>query len=233
MTDQPRYAIYFVPAEDTDLYRFGSAVLGYDVVAGQEVPQPEIGGADATAWYALTQEPRRYGFHATLKAPFRMAPDYDEAQLIGWFDAFAGTPRPRISIAPAVMTIGDFVAIVPGQSAQDLDQLADECVTGFDRFRAPMNEAERARRMRAKLTRREIANLDQWGYPYVLDTFRFHMTLSGPLTTERRTPILKSLQDAFARHCGTGPIAIDKIALMRQARPDDRFRVMRHRALKT
>jgi hypothetical protein len=196
------------------------------------VTQPEIGGADPATWFELTREPRRYGFHATLKAPFHLAPDFDETQLIGWFDAFAGTPRPRITIAPAVATLGGFVAIVPGQPAPRLDQLADECVIGFDRFRAPMSSEERARRMQAKLSRRELANLEQWGYPYALDTYRFHMTLSGALKAERSGPIVTSLQEAFARACGDGPIAIDRLALLRQAHAADRFRVIRHRPLK-
>ena len=36
MADQaPRYAVYFVPAADSDLYRFGSAVLQYDGYTGR------------------------------------------------------------------------------------------------------------------------------------------------------------------------------------------------------
>ena len=83
MQDQePRYAIYFTPPPGSDLHRFGSAVLGYDCVTGAKLTPPADIAVDAEEWRRLTEEPRRYGFHATLKAPFRLAPGTTEAGLI-------------------------------------------------------------------------------------------------------------------------------------------------------
>src|ERR1700731_2344517 len=76
-----RYAIYFVPAARSPLYRFGSAILGYDCYTGSDVPRPPELGPEAALWRGLTQEPRRYGFHATLKAPFHLSPSCTETQL--------------------------------------------------------------------------------------------------------------------------------------------------------
>ena len=61
-----RYAIYFAPAADHPLWRLGSAVIGYDARSGADLARP-----DALPWSAdqgrkWTDEPRRYGFHATL-----------------------------------------------------------------------------------------------------------------------------------------------------------------------
>src|SRR6266436_2078374 len=78
MTD-PRYAIYFVPAPDTALYRFGAGALGYDCFTGADMATLDTLPVDAGAWRELTREPRRYGFHATLKAPFRLAEGRTEA----------------------------------------------------------------------------------------------------------------------------------------------------------
>ena len=40
MMSPPRYAIYFVPAPDSDLYRFGAHALGYDAFSGDPLPFP-------------------------------------------------------------------------------------------------------------------------------------------------------------------------------------------------
>ena len=78
----PRYAIYFVPAAVTEFFRFGSAVLGYDCYTGANVERPSVLDSKPALWDRLTVEPRRYGFHATLKAPFHLSPSCTEAQLV-------------------------------------------------------------------------------------------------------------------------------------------------------
>src|SRR5262249_12768926 len=79
--DEPRYAIYFVPPADSALYRSGAGFLGYDCYPGKRLRQPQDTGLTASEWAQLTREPRRYGFHATLKAPFRLLPPFTEMDL--------------------------------------------------------------------------------------------------------------------------------------------------------
>ena len=55
-----RYAIYFVPSEGP-LATFGATWLGWDVVAGRDVPQFDLAGLRD-----ITVKPRKYGFHGTL-----------------------------------------------------------------------------------------------------------------------------------------------------------------------
>src|SRR5215813_14819328 len=109
--DERRYAIYFVPPADSELYRFGAGVLGYDCYSGKDVPQDS--GFDAD-WAELTREPRRYGFHATLKAPFRLLPSAAEADLVAELRRVAALPRTPPAIAPMIHPIGGFIAIVAG-----------------------------------------------------------------------------------------------------------------------
>jgi putative phosphonate metabolism protein len=219
----PRYAIYFVPAADTALYRFGATALGYDCFTGADIPTFDTLPVDADTWRELTSEPRRYGFHATLKAPFRLAADRHEAELIGALREFARAIDAPPVIAPAVRLLQRFIAIVPAAAGAELGALAASCVMHFDRFRAPLTEDERDRRLAAKLTAQQVAHVARWGYPYVLDEFRFHMTLTGSLAAERQALMLAFLQDAFARGHGELPVRVDRLALMRQDGPDARF----------
>ena len=224
MTQYPRYAIYYAPGIDTALHRFGSDVLGYDAHSGASVPFP----ADLAAipdWTQQTEAPRKYGFHATLKAPFSLHAAFTEADLLTACMAFADQQRAIPIITPVVDVISGFTAIIPGEPSDKLKALAQDCVEAFDRFRAPMSDDDRARRNPAAMTERQIRQLDRWGYPYVQDDFRFHMTLTGRIARERQTEIITVLRNRFAAlHLGHLPI--DRIALFRQQEATARFVIM-------
>jgi hypothetical protein len=230
MTD-PRYAIYFIPAPDTALYRFGAAALGYDCFTGADIATLEALPVDAGAWRELTREPRRYGFHATLKAPFRLAAGRTEAELIGEFVKFSTTIDDAPTIEPAVRLLQHFVAIVPVAVGAGLDRLAASCVKHFDGFRAPLTGADRSRRLAAHLTARQIGHVERWGYPYVFEDFQFHMTLTGALSADRQEPMRAYLRSGLACSHGNGPIKINRLALLRQDNPAARFVVLAHCAI--
>ena len=188
MTPFPRYAIYYAPDLDSDLHRFGAALLGYDAGSGDTLPFSADVLAQAPDWAALTDDPRKYGFHGTLKAPFPLAAGHTEADLVAACEKFAATPRAIPAIVPLVRAISGFIAVVPAEPSTDLGALAQDCVEAFDRFRAPMTPEDRARRRPEALTARQVEQLDRFGYPYVRDDFRFHMTLTGRLSPEPLRP---------------------------------------------
>ncbi len=227
-----RYAVYFVPAAESALYRFGSSVLGYDCYTGSELPLPEEFAADAVLWHELTQQPRRYGFHATLKAPFCLAPSCTEAELTGAFTSFAALDHAIGRISPEVSLIGGFVAVVPREPSDAVAALADRCTTMLDGFRAPMSARERARRLTANLGQRQVHNLERWGYPYVFEDFRFHMTLTGRLASDQAKAVLARLRQRFAAAWGDRELAIDRLALLKQDGEQKAFRVLCEAELK-
>jgi putative phosphonate metabolism protein len=225
MADGPRYAIYFAPASGSGLDRFGAHLLGYDAFGGADLPFPDGIAQLAPDWRDLTEDPRKYGFHATLKAPLSLAAGKTEAELLAACETFAGTPRPIPVIRPIVDAISGFIAIVPASPSGELDQLAADCVSLFDRFRAPLAPEDRARRNPTQLTPRQCEQLDRWGYPYAMEDFRFHMTLTGRLSAERRAPILAMLQQRFAA-LRISTLAVDRFALFRQDGTKSRFRII-------
>jgi putative phosphonate metabolism protein len=223
---KPRYAVYFVPAAQSALYRLGASLLGYDCYAGVEIDFPDALPVCALAWREMTQEPRRYGFHATLKAPFHLADGTDETELVEAFLAFCRSSAVAATFTPIVAVIEGFIAIVPSGSEPAVDRLAAACVSAFDRFRAPLSALDRERRLAAGLTERQAQNLERWGYPYVFEDFRLHLTLTGRLPAERQAIVLPFLRESFSAICAAA-IRIDGIALLRQDRPDARFTVLR------
>ena len=154
-----RYAIYWLP--DGALGRAGADWLGWDARTGR-------GDADGA--------PARYGFHATIKPPFRLAEGCDAVELAAAARALAAGLAPADLGRLTVARLGGFLALVPEREPA---ALAAAVVAGLDAFRAPPSAAERARRRAAGLTPSQAAMLDRWGYPHVMDEFRLHLTLTG------------------------------------------------------
>ncbi|MEO0730483.1 MAG: DUF1045 domain-containing protein, partial [Pseudomonadota bacterium] len=193
-----RYALYYMPSAGTPLSKFGAAVLGRNADTGvSERPPPVLSSAFGD-WPTMTEAPRRYGFHATLKAPFHLADGVSETQLLDDVAAFAERTAPVELPRLCVTRLGRFLALTPTQANTDLTAFAANVVRDFDALRAPMTTADRARRMQSNLSPRQIELLDAWGYPHVLDQFRFHMTLTGPLAEADATAAHIILTDLFS-----------------------------------
>jgi putative phosphonate metabolism protein len=225
MTGFPRYALYYAAGRNHALSRFGAELLGYDAHTGHEVAFSDDALRVAPDWRDITTDPRKYGFHATLKAPMALASDRTEADLMAACETFAAKPRPIPTIRPVVDAISGFIAVIPAEPIDALQQLATDCVRDFDSFRAPLTAEDRARRKPEKLSERQRNYLDHWGYPYVMEEFRFHMTLTGRLDAERRGPILQMLRARFAA-LGIETLVIDRIALFKQNDAKARFRIV-------
>lgn len=230
MTGFPRHAIYFAAGADHALSRFGAELLGYDAYTGDEISFPQDALHVAPDWRDITADPRKYGFHGTLKAPIALAPGKTEAELRAACATFAERARPMPVIQPVVDAISGFIAVVPAEPVDALQQLAADCVRDFDSFRPALTAEDRARRKPEKLSERQRDYLDRWGYPYAMEEFRFHMTLTGPLDAERRGPILEMLRARFAA-LGLDTLAIDRIALFKQDDAKARFRIIGEWAL--
>lgn len=221
-----RYAIYFAPALDHELTRLANAWLGRDAATGEDLPQVAVDGLDAEDFAALTADPRRYGFHATMKAPFELKDGTAEYHLIDAFENFASEQQaftlPRITLGQ----LGPFFALIPAETSEPLDSLAADCVRAFEPFRAPLSEADILRRKPEKLSPSERHHLKTWGYPYVFEDFRFHMTLTGPTLETQRDALQAAIGTHFAEILDR-PLAIDHLALFVETERGAPFTVLR------
>lgn len=223
-----RYAIYFAPPEGA-LARTAAAWLGWDAAAGCPVPQPEF--PDLPRPLAeLTAEPQKYGFHATLKAPFRLAEGRTPETLAEAVGALASDLAPvELDGLALGQMAGQFLALRPDGEEGPLKALAARIVTELDPFRAPLTAQDLMRRNADKLGSRHRALLEQFGYPYVLEEFRFHMTLSSGLPPELLDPL-----EAVARRTFDPllprPFRIDQICLFGEGE-DGRFHLLHRYAL--
>ena len=222
-----RYAIYFCP-ENTALARFGARVLGVDVHrAAAPVDQFYLNALSRQEFATLTEKARGYGFHATLKAPFRLAQGQTKKALIAAFQAFCASAEAATLPQTSVKNLHGFLAIMPAYQPESLQVLERNIVTYFEAFRAPLNEEERARRQPDRLSERQCAYLDQFGYPFVFEEFSFHMTLSARLTSSLSGMALHAeLQDLYERLVAQPDQAIDSLTLAIQDHPNAPFHAL-------
>jgi putative phosphonate metabolism protein len=187
-----RIALYYAPGTDDPLHQRASTWLGRDATSGAEIPQPAIAGVDIAE---VTADARGYGFHATLKPPFRVQGDI-QAALQAAQDFAARTAA--FTLPPLQITdLDGFLALREAEPCPPLQALADGAVTALDPHRAPATEAEIARRKPEKLSPRKREYLEAWGYPYVFAEWRFHMTLTRRLTPAEKAIILPAVTDAL------------------------------------
>lgn len=221
-----RYALYFTPSRDHPLTKAACCWLGRDAFTGKVQQQPPDTGLPPEDMARFTSSPRRYGFHATLKAPFRLVDGTSESDLVNALDAYAARIQPITIPQPVIAPLGGFHAIVPGDDQPELKDFAGQVVALFDKFRAPTTAEDLQRRKPDSLTEAQRHNLFNWGYPYAFDEFRFHMTLTGDLNSpdrERAAAALKTHFDPLLREA----LVIDRIAVFVEAERDGPFRVHR------
>jgi putative phosphonate metabolism protein len=228
----PRYAIYFAPPPSAALWQIGSGVIGYDADRGEDVAFVTTAGLPAEVWAALTAEPRRYGFHATLKAPFELAHGIDEAVVVAAAADVASNLEAVTLDRLVVSEIGRFIALTPEGPIDALNGLAARIVEELDHLRAPLSAVDRERRLRSPLSPRQLAYLDRYGYPYVREEMRFHMTLTGAVAdANERSRIKDELAAALMASGPIEPLRIDALTVFRQDRRDGRFRIIERLAL--
>lgn len=222
-----RYAIYVVP-DDNALFRRASQWLGWDCVTAEALDPPsedELANPADLDIRAVSATPRKYGFHGTIKPPFSLAEGVDEATLFEQAQAIATSLEPVVLDGLEIRTIGGFLALVPRASSTALNDLAARFVTDLDHCRRPAGPEELARRRAAGLTPRQEEMLVAWGYPYVLDEFRFHLTLSGRLD-EDNIAAARDMLSAWIGPVVPRPFRIERLALVKDG-DDGRFRVVR------
>jgi putative phosphonate metabolism protein len=209
-----RFALYALA--EGDLHREASRWLGWDSRSGERLDQPHIEGLAGDA-KQITQTPRKYGFHGTIKPPFCLAEGKTVTELE---DACARIlpALPAVTVPSMVVRrIGGFVALVPEEPSAALADLAAEIVKRFDDFRAAPSAEELARRRASGLSPSQESNLKAWGYPYVMEDFSFHMTLSGRLEEREADRLVEQLQVHLAPFVPK-PFPITTISLLGEDR---------------
>ncbi|MBI1356965.1 MAG: DUF1045 domain-containing protein [Acidobacteria bacterium] len=213
---KPRYALYYTPAPWSPLEQLGSQWLGRDTTVDDFVEQPRVPGFSPERIAELTEKPQHYGFHATLKAPFELAPGKTEDDLLGAVEELASELEPIDAPPLEVAQLAGFLALRFAVPCPEVDQLAAACVQRLDDFRRITPRPAEG------LTPRQIELQNRWGYPYVLEECRFHMTLTDRVSDLAAEPLLAFLREYFEPAL-LEPVVVDRITIFVQDDREDPF----------
>lgn len=220
-----RYAIFFLPAPDSEFAEIGARWLGRDIENGTRYAAPVVDGLSADEHEGLVSGPRRYGFHATLKAPFRLPPDLSREALLTAFRSFARSSNPvRIPVL-SLVRLRRFFTLAPAVTNDELLMLGSDAEHHFERFRAAQTPQESSRRRSSDLTARQLRHLERYGYPFVLDEFAFHLTVTRQIRDNEAERVRDVLESVFQPVIGRG-LQVDRVALVMETAPGDEFSVL-------
>ncbi|WP_162653474.1 DUF1045 domain-containing protein [Lentilitoribacter sp. Alg239-R112] len=223
MTTYNRLAIFYAPASKSPLAQFGSKWLGWDVEKASNAKHPDIQSLPAPI-PDIVATPQKYGFHGTLKAPFKLNPTKSCDELRTALQTFCKN-TPKFTIGKMkVAQLGNFVAIIQKNQSMELRNLAATIVEHFEEFRAPLGESDIVKRRRANLTQRQDELMLRWGYPYVFEEFKFHLTLTGRLD-ENDAETTKNILSEHLSDILSKPLKADDICLYGE-RNDGKFEII-------
>lgn len=225
-----RYAIYFTPQQNDPLCRIAAGWLGRDAFGGAASSAEPFGDLTAAEVAFHTAAARRYGFHATLKAPFRLAEGATQKSLTDAVAAFAAASEPFDIPRLKLARIDSFFALVPAEPLPELQAFAGDVVTAFEPFRAPLTDAEIIRRNPEALSPQECRHLSQWGYPYVFDSFRFHMTLTGRVAENEAPRVRAAIEQCLGSELDK-PVPVAGLAIFIEPTGGAPFEVLSYHAL--
>ena len=225
-----RFGIYWTPPLGSALWNLASALLGRDAATGLDLPRPELTGIDPARVAELTGQPGFYGLHATLKPPFRLKPGAEPDDLLRALAELCLSLTPFDLPALEVTVLDGFLALRPSSPSPELEALAKACVCDLDRFRAEPEPRELAKRQAHGLSPAQEEMLKAWGYPYVLDEYRFHVSLTGRVGNLAEREKLQLALDDYLRGA-LADFQVNEVCLFEQAGPNVPFRLTRRFAL--
>lgn len=225
-----RYALYFTPPADHALTKTASAWLGRSAF-DNAILAPTMVGFTFEEHGNLIAEPARYGFHATLKAPFALSSEKTPPILEAFFAEFCEREAPTVVPRLELTEIGSFFALTCGGGSEGINSLCNAVVEAFEPFRAPLTADDMARRRPERLSERQRELLERFGYPYVLEEFRFHMTLTGPVEAAEKPRVREALQALFADYLNR-PLPIEHLGLFVEPQRGQPFTILRHAPLR-
>ena len=221
-----RYAVYYAPRAGEGVAVAAGQWLGITPEGGRFRRQPLESGFSPDRLAEITADPRMYGFHGTLKPPIALVDGVTEREFVEAVGRFAATMRDVVVPSMVLAELGSFLAMVPAERCPALQDLADRCVVEFDEYRRPAGEAELTRRRASGLTARQDALLLRWGYPYVLEEWRFHLTLSGRIEdVAERAAVMAILRKRFGGFVDR-PLQVRDLCVFRQSAPGRPFTVL-------
>jgi len=211
-----RYAIYYAPEPGSPLDVFGRNWFNEETNGNPAA----IARLNPKRLEELSASTTRYGFHGTLKPPFGLNPATTVESLLNAARVFARSLSP-VELPPLELaTIGKFIALTPSVQSASLEKLSAACVRAFEAFRVPLSDEQLESYKLNKLTVHQEQMLEHWGYPYVMEEFRFHISITDRIDDPHEREEIIDALEKLATPILNKPIPIRELTVFRQSAMD-------------
>ncbi len=224
-----RYAVFYLPPSDSPLADFGAQWFGYDIRTGKFREPIQTTTFDLKE---LTKISHRYGLHATLKAPFRLKKKYDLSNLFKRVEKQASKSEPFTYPSMKITQLAGFPALMPKHNRAKMVHLEERLVHKLNKFGKKPDQSTSDRRRKVKLNALEQEYFRLYGYPYVLDHFRFHLTLCDKAERSTRSVISSFLEENYSEVL-TSSLEVREIAVVGERKSDGYFEELERFALRS
>ncbi len=216
-----RYAIYYVPSENSELDLFGKCWLGWDPYKGEETTKSDLSKLPSFKKFSsLVLTPKQYGFHGTIKAPFKLKNEYTYNDLENKVREISKQIHSFYFDQLIIEKLGNFIGLIPTNNLK-VNAVSNKFVEELDYLRDELSESEIKKRKPHKLTSNQKQMLFKWGYPYVFDEFKFHLTLTSKLNVVEIDDVFRSLQNIL-KQVNLNKISFNNICIFGQ-KSDEKF----------
>ena len=216
-----RYAIYYAPIENPELDLFGKCWLGWDPYKGEETTKSDLSKLPSFKKFSsLVLTPKQYGFHGTIKAPFKLKNEYTYNDLENKVREISKQIHSFYFDQLIIKKLGNFIGLIPTNNLK-VNAVSNKFVEELDYLRDELSENEIKKRKPHKLTSNQKQMLFKWGYPYVFDEFKFHLTLTSKLNVVEIDDVLRSLQNIL-KQVNLNKISFNNICIFGQ-KSDEKF----------
>jgi len=213
-------AIYFIPAMTSDLYKFGSEILGYDVRQRMRIQterRDQVGDA------------ANFGFHLTLADALYFYNTYEVdfiveelKHLCKDMDAFEITNMRVKGSFPDNRSI----AISLDDPSGSLEAIHFELVNRIYRRAAASNYTlENAHRERDQNLARADFMIGRYKAPYILGSYTPHFSLLTNVAQEEMEATLADVEEEFKKAVKRPRLRVDRLAVMKRPDPTEPWQI--------
>lgn len=212
----PRYALYYIPRYQDELYKIGSQIIGYSIEEGSILSSPHQ--------TKYNKSVSKYGLHGTLVAPFNtLLTQEDLLQFVT--SVCSKISELQIGFLKVYRMPRQYIALIPDHLESTLNELDNYLVRQIHQIRLPICQQNIPNH--TDLSEQYVQNILKWGYKYVFDDFNFHITLTDVINDEQMLnqefyTIKNNLKQALNK-----TIILDSVCLVRQDKSQEPFKIIK------
>jgi len=220
-------AVFIIPNQNDDIYKFGTSALGYDLRKEQYIDKDNCIKEISN----YIGEAAQYGFHLTVADALYFSSNSEieriKAELSMLTSEFPPFVLNNFTISNKFRDGSDIVLTCEDETGT-IEALHHELVSRMYRAAISSNYlSKQTDKVGLATNRRAELMIKKYLAPFILQEFTPHFTLCSamPNSEEKRNEVTKNLTDIFQNSYRSKPIRVDEIYLLSKVTGEDKWKI--------